>query len=83
MLGSPVRIRFPLLVHFAAMSRTEAWGVLVRSLLRFLQIVHIMGLKTHVGVGFGFGGYGCGYKVRYPHQTHTHVVGFGGFEPHP
>ena len=38
-LASPVRIRFPLAVHLAAMSQTAEWDEVVRSALMFLQIV--------------------------------------------
>src|SRR5712675_3776555 len=38
-LVSPVRMRFPLAVHLAAMRRTAEWDEVERSLLMFLQIV--------------------------------------------
>src|SRR5712672_4187240 len=38
-LASPVRIRFHLAVHLAAMSQTAEWDEVVRSALMFLQIV--------------------------------------------
>src|SRR5712672_1351248 len=38
-LVSPVRMRFPLAVHLAAMRRTAEWDEVARSLLMFLQIV--------------------------------------------
>ena len=39
-------------------------------------VVPIVGLETHMGCGYGSHGYGYGSGLRYPPQTHTHVVGF-------
>src|SRR5712675_1482751 len=47
-LASPVRMRFPLAVHLAAMRRTAEWEDVARSLLMFLQIVSTGGRSLSV-----------------------------------